>query len=267
MLAEGFGPETVTMAVVGIAGETDVAGTGDELFDGTEISMQFWICVDADDAVLKCTAEIKGHFFFDDLVEGDRLDLALEAFLGALGQLATHASGVDAAAFDLGQSENREYFGLHRCECFVTKFQAKAVPHDVTNLFPDIDDTKVVFTGDINPDVKWILASVEIAERLHTEGTLATGKHFVIDEGDVVVAGNAAIFLKPMLLVEAALAAPEDEVFAGIARASFLVDLFDKASADGAVNVNAMRRPAHGIAAVLYVANDLVEHGIGAAVR
>ena len=92
----------------------------------------------------------------------------------------------------------------------------------------------------------------------------AGGEHLVIDKDGVVVAGNAAVLLEPLFLIDAALSAAGEEVFARIGGPGLFVDFLDEAGADRIVDVDAMMGPAHGIAAFLDVAKYLVEDGVGA---
>ena len=134
VLAEGLGPETVAMGIVGVAIETDVAGAGDELFDATEIGVEFGIGINAEEAIFEGAAEGEGHFFFETGVEGDGFDFGTEALFGALGQLDAHAAGVNAATLHLWERQDGKKFGFDFGEWFVAEFEADAVPDDVANL-------------------------------------------------------------------------------------------------------------------------------------
>src|SRR6185369_9274987 len=126
----------------------------DIFFQRTEVGAEIVIPDDTQTAIFEITSESEGEFFFYGRSEGDRLDLPAESFPGLLGQLHSHAGGVDARAFDLGEFEQAVEFEFDFGKGFVLKFDPAAVPHDIADLFADVDDAEIVFPRDINTDVE-----------------------------------------------------------------------------------------------------------------
>lgn len=150
MLAKGFGPGAVAMAVVGIAEEADFAARRELFFEATEIGAEFVVGRDAEVAIFKFMAEGEGELFFDRGRESDRLDFPAEALAGAFGELEAEAGLVDASAFELGKSEQRIELGLDFGEGLVVEFEAETVVGDGADFFAEIDDAEVVVAGDVN---------------------------------------------------------------------------------------------------------------------
>ena len=53
LLTECFGPETITVAALGFAGEFDPLGRGNFFFDATEIGAEFFVVDNAEPPVLE----------------------------------------------------------------------------------------------------------------------------------------------------------------------------------------------------------------------
>src|SRR5437667_7732623 len=85
VLAKGFGPKAVAVAVVAIAVEADVAAAGDLLSDAAEVVDESGVARDAEALFFKGGPEAVGHLFLDGCGREDRLDFPAEALLGFLG--------------------------------------------------------------------------------------------------------------------------------------------------------------------------------------
>jgi hypothetical protein len=85
VLAKGFGPKAITVTIVVVGEETDVAGRGDEFLHAAEIVAEFGLRIDAELAVFERIAESEREFFFKSSAEMNGLDSAAEAIFGALG--------------------------------------------------------------------------------------------------------------------------------------------------------------------------------------
>src|SRR5438067_12200961 len=96
VLAEGFGPKTVAVAVATFADKSDVAAAGDFLFDAAKVGAEFEISGDAQFSVLKGCAEAIGHFFLKGGGEGDWFDFPAKAFPGCFGHLHSQPTVIDA---------------------------------------------------------------------------------------------------------------------------------------------------------------------------
>ena len=77
-LAEGFGHETVAVAVVGVAVKTDVAGGGDDFLHGVDVSAEFGIGWQAEGQGFESLAEAVSQFLFYAGGNVDFLDFVAE---------------------------------------------------------------------------------------------------------------------------------------------------------------------------------------------
>jgi hypothetical protein len=89
LLAEGFGPEAVAVAVVGVTNKADVAGQSRFFFDGVEVRTEFVVDGDTEFAVFELGSEAEGEALFDGAREVNRLDLVAVTLLGFFGGLDT----------------------------------------------------------------------------------------------------------------------------------------------------------------------------------
>src|ERR1043166_5406750 len=64
VLAEGFSPKAVAMAVLGLAVEADVSAAGDKLFNCAQVRPQFEVSGNAQDPVFKSGSEKVGQLLF-----------------------------------------------------------------------------------------------------------------------------------------------------------------------------------------------------------
>src|SRR3954469_5601813 len=79
VLAEGFGPEAVAVAVSDLTGKTDVAAAGDFLPDGSEVGAEFRVAGDPQLLIFKSGAETISQLFFDRIGDRDFLDFVAKA--------------------------------------------------------------------------------------------------------------------------------------------------------------------------------------------
>jgi len=80
-------------------------------------------------------------------------DLPAEKVAGSLGELVV-PGGVNAAAFDLWQTQQPVQLEFDcRKRCFV-KLNPQSVPHDIPDLFPQVDYTEVYLARDVHADVE-----------------------------------------------------------------------------------------------------------------
>ena len=153
-MPEGFGPETITMAVAALAGVAGIAAEADFFADAAEVGAQFVVVDEADLAFLQLDFEADGEFLFYAGCKNDRLDFVAELFFGALGQLRAQAAGVDTRPLDLAQSEQAIKRVLDFGEGAVEEFDAEAVPDDVADLLADVEDAEIFFAGDVEAQIK-----------------------------------------------------------------------------------------------------------------
>jgi hypothetical protein len=276
VLAKGFGPGAVAVAVLGFADETDFAGRCNFLSESAEVRAELFIGGDAEFAVLEFAAKGEGEFFFAGAGEGDRFDLPAEAVAGAFGELHAEARGVDAGAFELGEPEEGVKSLLDFGEGFAEELVAETIKNDAMDPLSDVDDTEVVFAGDIKaekeflvfPGVTWRGGEGlhELFEGEEVEFGVGAGvEHFIGEEGGIFVGGDAAVFLVPGFLVGAFAAEALEEMFAGFVGAFLFVDAFDDALGDGFLDGDFVEGPAHGIT-VFGVLDELIEEGADTAV-
>src|SRR6266478_1283747 len=109
--------------------------------------------------------------------------------------------------------------------------------------------------------------SFQLAERHEPDAAIfAGGDHLVGDEGGRLVGWETAVFLFPLLFIDALGVLPGHPLFRSIVGACRGVDLLDQALRDSGFDGNFMKRPAHGISALLDIAEDLVKDRADAAV-
>ena len=96
-------------------------------------------------------------------------------------------------------------------------------------------------------------------------GVSAGVEHFVGEEGGIFVGGDAAIFLFPLLGVDALGFEAFQEGFTGVVATRSGVDAFNDAFLNGFVDRNAVVAPGHGVAVFRDVADEMVEESIDAA--
>src|SRR5262249_8299758 len=90
-------------------------------------------------------------------------------------------------------------------------------------------------------------------------GEFAGGEEIVGEEGSGFVGGEAAGFLEPLFFVDTLGADGGEELSTGVVAAGFLVDAFDEALVDGLLDGKRVKAPAHGVAVMGDVADELVE--------
>jgi hypothetical protein len=156
VLAKGFGPGAVAVAVVGFADEGEFAAGREFFFEAAEVGAEFIVGGDAEEAVFEIVAEGEGELFFHGVSEIDGLDFPAEAFAGAFGELSAEAGAIDAGAFELRQSEEREELGFDLGKGLVEEFEAEAVVGDGADFFAEVDDAEVVVAGDVDAEVEGI---------------------------------------------------------------------------------------------------------------
>ncbi len=154
LLAKGFRPETIAVAVAAFAEEADVAGLGDFFLDAAEVVSELVVGDDAEAAFFEVGAQAERKFLFHRRGEGDGFDFPFEAFRGAFGELRAEAGGIDAGAFDLAQAKEAKEGGLDFRETAAAHFDAETVPNDVADFFADVEDAEVVFAGDVEAEVE-----------------------------------------------------------------------------------------------------------------
>src|SRR5262249_5520197 len=145
LLPQGFGPETVAVAVAALAGETDVAAEGDFFFDAAQVRAQPFVGRNPHPALFEVAAPATRPLFLERCGKGDRLDFATELAFGFVGYLHAEAAGVDAAAPQLGHAQQAVELETDLGESFVGEFDAHAVPDDVADFFAEIQDAEVFF--------------------------------------------------------------------------------------------------------------------------
>ena len=98
------------------------------------------------------------------------------------------------------------------------------------------------------------------------DGRIGAGAdHFVGEEGGIFVCRLAAILLEPRFLVAAFGTGAVEELLVGFVATGFFVDAFHDAFRDGFLDWVTEQVPAHGIALVPDILNELVEEGVRAA--
>jgi len=112
VLAEGFGPGAVAMAVIDFADESEFAGGADLFLETAKISAEFVVVRNAEIVVLEIAAKSEGELFFAWLGEIDGFHFPSEALAGLFGELGTHAGFVDAGALELRQAQERVKVGF-----------------------------------------------------------------------------------------------------------------------------------------------------------
>src|ERR1043166_2766839 len=107
----------------------------------------------------------------------------------------------------------------------------------------------------------------ELGEGHEAKGWIFAGvNHVMGDEGGGFVGWDAAILLKPLLLVDALGAQATQEVFAGFVAAGFCVDALDNALTDGVMDGNGLKFKTHGVAVLENLTDELVEDAADSAV-
>lgn len=107
----------------------------------------------------------------------------------------------------------------------------------------------------------------EFVEGQEAEGGVGAGvEHLVGEEGGVFVGGDTAVFLEPLLFVNALGTEAGGEGFTGFVAAGLFVDALDDAFVHRFLERHTMETPAHGIAVFRDVTDKLIEEGAGAAV-
>jgi len=152
ILAQGFGPGAIAMAVVGLASETDVSAGSDELFETAQVGAELVVADQAESAVFKIAPEAESEFFLERRSERYRFDFPAEAVPGFFGQLRAQAAGVDTGAVKLRQSQQWIEVGFDFGEGFVVQLDAEAVPDHVAYFLADVDDAEIAFPGDVHAE-------------------------------------------------------------------------------------------------------------------
>ena len=152
ILAQGFGPGAIAVAVVGLACEPDVSAGGDKLLETAQIGAKLVVPDQPKPAIFEITPEPEGEFFLERRSERYRLDFPAEAIFGFLSQLRAEAAGVDAGAVKLGKTQQWIEVGFDFGEGFVVQLDAEAVPDHVANFLADVDDAEIAFPGDVHAE-------------------------------------------------------------------------------------------------------------------
>src|SRR6266446_1812878 len=106
----------------------------------------------------------------------------------------------------------------------------------------------------------------ELIDGKEAEGLVfAGGDEIEREECGGVVGGLAAIFLEPLGFVDAFGADALEELFARFGAASLFVNALDQALSDGRFERDGMEAPAHRIAFLADIADELIENGASAA--
>ena len=151
------------------------------------------------------------------------------------------------------------------------QLDAEAIPDDIPDFLADIDDAEIALSGDIDAEIKdrtGIDAQVvqEFFEGHKAEvAVFAGGDHGVSDERGGLVGRDATIFLFPLLFIDAFGVLTSDPLFARIVSTGGCIDFFDETLGDCCLKRDFEERPPHGVAALLDVADELVEKCIDAA--
>jgi hypothetical protein len=156
VLAQGFGPGAVAVAVFDLAQETEFAAGGKFFFQGAEVGAKVVVLRDAQAAILEIAAQCEGEFFLQRIGEIDGLDFPAEVFAGTFGEVGAESGLVNAGAFELRESEDGEEVGFDFGEWLVVEFEAQAVVHDAVDLFAEVDDAEVAVAGDVEAEVEGI---------------------------------------------------------------------------------------------------------------
>jgi len=179
--------------------------------------------------------------------------------------LDAEPGGIDAAAFHPGKVKDAVKFLADFRERLALEFDSEAVPDNVADSFANIDDGEMLDAANVNTDVEIVGAAFEIAERLEAMRAFAFRKQIIFEEDGLVVTGDAAVFLKPLFIVDAFAFALFEKFLAGHFGFHLLIDLLDQPGANGVKNINAMMGPALGVAAIFDLGKDLIEDGVSAA--
>ncbi len=156
-LAEGLGPETIAMAVVGSAVQAEVACGGSDLLDGVEVFAELWVNGDAECEGFKVAAEAESELLFDGRGYCDWLDFAAELELCIFSELLAVTVFVDAGASELWEFEQAVEVVLGDVEWGLVEFEAEAVVHDAVDFGSDVDDAEVVVAGGIEAEVELLV--------------------------------------------------------------------------------------------------------------
>ena len=112
VLAEGFGPGSVAMAVIDFADESEFARGADFFFEAAEVGAEFVVVGNSEIAILEIAAESEGELFFARRGKIDRFDFPTETLACLFGELGAHAGFVDAGALELRQAQERVKVGF-----------------------------------------------------------------------------------------------------------------------------------------------------------
>jgi len=244
------------MTVGGVAGETDIARGGDLFLDAAEVGAEVVVADDAEFSVFESVAKFVGHIFFDLGREGDGFDPGAVVLFSALSEVHADVRGINATAFHSGPVEEAVKLELDLGEFFIAQLDAETVPDDIADFLAEVQDTEIVFAGDINTEVELALAAGRGAGAGQIEGIrgeelqrdiFAGFDHFVGEEGGGFVGRSAAVVLEPLLFVNALGAKAGEEFGAGLVSAVLLVNALDDALSDGSFERDGVEGPAHGI--------------------
>jgi hypothetical protein len=87
------------------------------------------------------------------------------------------------------------------------------------------------------------------------------------DKGGVFISWDAAIFLKPLFVIDAFGAETVEEILAGFGSAGSLGDFLHQAFFHSALKGDGVETPTHRITLFFDLANDLIEDGVEASMR
>src|SRR5882672_3455456 len=152
ILAQGFGPGAIAVAVVGLAREADVSAGSDELFETAQVGAKLVVPDQAQPTVFEITPEPESEFFLERRSERYRFDFPAEAILGFFGQLRAEAAGVNTGAVKLGKTQQWIQVGFDFGEGLVVQLDAEAVPDHVAYFLADVDDAQIAFPGDVHAE-------------------------------------------------------------------------------------------------------------------
>jgi hypothetical protein len=154
MLAQGFGPGAVAVAILYVADETQLAGGGDFFFQCTEIGAERVVVGDTEATIFEIAAEGEGEFLFFRRGETDGFDFPAETFAGALGEMLAHAGVVDAGAFELRKREDGEELIFDFGEGLIVEFEADQIGHYRILLLANIDYAEIARPGDVDAKIE-----------------------------------------------------------------------------------------------------------------
>ena len=274
---EREGPEAVGMAVGPVVGgEAEVAGGGGGFFDGAEVGAEEFVGGDAEVAGFEGVAEGVGEVFLDVGGEGEGFDAALaEALLGAFGELAAEAGGIEAGAAEAGEGEALPEEFLLGVEGLVGEDGEVAGEEEAGGFFEEPEDGEVAGAANVHAEVEVLGAlgggGEEVEGFVFRIRILGGGEEVPGEEGGGFVGGLAHVFLEEGFVVGAGVA---DEVViggvvhgeAGIAGRELGLELGEEALVEGVLEGDAVEGEFLGVAAVAGFGDEGVEVVGGAAV-